>query len=167
MEQAYAAIGRAVIAMQMFETTFVIIHEGVKMTTDPEYLRATGGLISETKYKTATKNVVTTLAQRGQIAPDLETRLNTLIDRRHELIHRWFLQNGWPGDDAGPEPFRAVVDLAEWVRREADTVTAMMASYYLQHAAPAALDADPKVAVKAVGELFLMLGKGAGDGQPA
>jgi hypothetical protein len=45
MEQAYAAIGRAVIAMQMFEVAFVSIHEGFKMITDPAYVQATGGMI--------------------------------------------------------------------------------------------------------------------------
>ena len=58
MELAYAAIGRAVIAMQMFELAFVSIHEGFRIITDEAYREATGGMIDEKKYKTATMNVV-------------------------------------------------------------------------------------------------------------
>jgi hypothetical protein len=47
MEQAYAVIGRAVIAMQIFEVAFVSIHEGFEMITDPVYLQATGRMIDE------------------------------------------------------------------------------------------------------------------------
>ncbi|WP_267478988.1 MULTISPECIES: hypothetical protein [unclassified Burkholderia] len=43
MEQAYAAIGGAVIAMQMFEVALVSIHEGFKMTTDPRTFRRQAG----------------------------------------------------------------------------------------------------------------------------
>jgi hypothetical protein len=73
MEQAYAAIGRAVVAMQMFEVTFVSIHEGFKMIMDEVY-RKTSGMIDEKKCKTASTNVVKVLPDRGQIATDLEDR---------------------------------------------------------------------------------------------
>ncbi|MBN3758381.1 hypothetical protein G3N95_36110 [Paraburkholderia sp. Tr-20389] len=155
MEQAYAAIGRAVIAMQMFEAAFVSIHEGFKMITDPAYLQATGGMIEEGKYKTATSNVVKVLSQRGQIAADLEDRLNTLIDRRHELMHRWFLRNGWPAnDDNDPASYAEVIRLAQWVRTEADAITYMMAGYMLKYAHPEQHEKDPEAVKRAVTELF-------------
>ncbi|WP_232338772.1 hypothetical protein [Burkholderia cenocepacia] len=121
MEQAYAAIGRAAIAMQMFEVAFVSIHEGFKMMNDEAYREATGGFITPEKYKTATANVVKVLSQRGQIAADLEDRLNTLIDRRNELLHRWILHKGWPAnDDNDAASYAEVMQLAEWVHAEAN-----------------------------------------------
>jgi len=155
MEQAYAAIGRAVIAMQMFEAAFVSIHEGFKMITDPAYLKATGGMIEESRYKNATKNVVKTLSEHGHIAADLEDRLNTLIERRHELMHRWFLRHGWPAnDDSDPSSYAEVISLAQWVRAEADAITYMMTGYMLKYAHPGKHEKDPGAVKKAVTELF-------------
>ena len=143
MEQAYAAIGRAVIALQIFEVAFVSIHEGFKMISDPAYREATGGIIEESRFKNATANVVKVLSQHGQIAVDLEERLNTLIDRRHELVHRWFLRHGWPdNDDRDPNTYAEVIRLAEWIRTEANAITHMMAGYMLKHARPGELDTD-------------------------
>ncbi|WGS53754.1 hypothetical protein LFL96_22170 [Paraburkholderia sp. D15] len=155
MEQAYAAIGRAVIAMQMFEVAFVSIHEGFKMITDPAYLQTTGGMIEEGRYKNATANVVKALSQHGQIAADLEDQLNTLIDRRNELMHRWFLRNGWPAnDDNDPASYEDVIRLAQWVRTEADAITRMMASYMLKYAAPDQHARNPEAVNQAVAEMF-------------
>lgn len=158
MEQAYAAIGRAVIAMQMFEVTFVSIHEGFKMITDTGYLRATGGIIEESRYKTASANVVKVLKEREQIAGDLEDRLNTLIARRHELMHRWFLQYGWPAnDDNDPKSYAEVMRLADWVRAEANAITGLMAGYMLKFADPTQHEKNPQAVKEAMTEMFRKL----------
>ncbi|ELA00622.1 hypothetical protein D769_04309 [Cupriavidus sp. HMR-1] len=155
MERAYAEIGRAVIAMQMFEVTFVSIHEGFKMITDPAYLEATGGMIEAGRYKTATANVVKALSQRGQIAADLEDRLNTLIDHRNELMHRWFLRNGWPAnEDNDPASYADVIQLAQWVRTEANAITSMIAGYMLKYAHPEEHEKNPEAVKTAVTEIF-------------
>ncbi|MCA3187899.1 MULTISPECIES: hypothetical protein [unclassified Cupriavidus] len=155
MEQAYAAIGRAVIAMQMFEACFVSVHEGFRMITDEAYREATGGMIDEKKYKTATANVVKALSSREQIAADLEDRLNVLIERRNELVHRWFMQHGWPWPDTNnAADYAPVVELAEWVRTEANAITHMMAGYMVKHAHPEAAEKDPKAYRQAMAELF-------------
>jgi len=155
MEQAYAAIGRAVIAMQMFEVAFVSIHEGFQMITDPDYLQKTGGMIDEKQYKNATRNVVKNLSQRGQIATELESRLNTLIDRRHELMHRWFLRNGWPmSDDYDPASYAAAIELAQWVRSEADAITRILTGYFLEYAHPDQHEKNPEAVRMAVTEIF-------------
>jgi hypothetical protein len=152
MEQAYAAIGQAVIAMQMFEVAFVSTHEGFKMITDPAYLQATSGMIEEGRYKNATANVVKALSQSGQIATELENRLNTLIDRRNELMHRWFLRNGWPAnDDNDPASYADVIRLAQWVRSEANAITHIMTGSIVKYAHP---DQNPEAVKMAVTELF-------------
>ncbi|WP_322104043.1 hypothetical protein [Paraburkholderia sp. J41] len=155
MEQAYEAIGRAVIAMQMFEVTFVSIHEGFKMLTDEVYRKTSGGMIDEKKYKTASANVVKTLRDGGQIATDLEERLNTLIERRNELMHRWFIHHGWPWPETNnAADYTPVIELAEWIKTEANAITHMMAGYMVQHAHPQAHEKDPDAYRQAMAELF-------------
>ncbi|CFK71776.1 Uncharacterised protein [Burkholderia pseudomallei] len=155
MEQAYAAIGRAVLAMQMFEAAFVSIHEGFKMINDEAYREATGGLITPEKYKTATANVVKVLAQRGQIAADLGDRINALIEERNALMHRWFLEHGWPWPETNnPADYASVIELAERVRNEANAITHMMAGYMIKHAHPDAAEKDPETYKRAMAELF-------------
>lgn len=154
-DKAYAAIGRAVIAMQMFEVAFVSIHEGLKMITDPDYLQKTGGMIDKQRYRTATKSVVNMLSARGQIAPDLEDRLNTLIDCRHELMHRWFLRHGWPGQDNNdPVSYIDVIQRAHWVRTEADAITLMLANYMLIYATDDQHTEDRDAVKKAITDIF-------------
>jgi hypothetical protein len=99
--------------------------------------------------------VAKVLSQRGQIAADLEDRLNTLIDRRNELMHRWFLRNGWPAnDDNDPASYADVIRLAQWVRTEADAITHMMAGYMLRYAHPDQHEKNPEAVDKAVTEMF-------------
>lgn len=155
MEHAYAAIGHAVIAMQMFEVAFVSIHEGFRIMNDDAYREATGGFITPEKYRTASANVVKVLSQRGQIAADLEVRLNTLIDRRNELIHRWVLHKGWPAnDDNDAASYAEVMQIAEWVRTEANVVTHLMAGYMVRRANYDAAGKDPEAYRQAMVELF-------------
>lgn len=158
MEQAYAAIGRAVIAMQMFEVAFVTIHEGFKMITDPAYLRVTGGMIDEKRYKIATSNVVKILSARGQIAPDLEARLNTLIDRRNELMHRWFLHHGWPGNgNNDPDSYAEVIRLAQLVHSEANAITLMLVEYVVKQASYEQHQVNPGAVENAIAGVFHQL----------
>jgi len=155
MEHAYAAIGRAVIAMQLFEVTFVSIHEGFKMVNDDAYRQATGGIITLRKYKEATANVVKKLKEEGNIAENLETRINTLIEKRHQLMHRWFLQHGWPWPDTNKlEDYALVIELADYIRVEANALTHMMAGYMVKHADPASVEKDPEAYRRAMAELF-------------
>jgi hypothetical protein len=155
MEQAYAAIGRAVIAMQVFEVAFVSIHEGFRMINDETYREATGGLIAPEKYKNASANLVKQLKAQGDIADDLEARINALIENRNRLMHRWFLQNGWPWPDtSNAADYATVIELAEGVRNEADALTHLMAGYMVKHAHPVAARKDPEAYKQAMAEFF-------------
>ncbi|WP_244196701.1 hypothetical protein [Paraburkholderia hospita] len=95
------------------------------------------------------------LRVRGQIAADLEGRLNALIERRHELMHRWFMHHGWPWPDTNSAAdYAPVIELADWVRTEANAITHMMADYMVQHAQPDAAEKDPETYRRAMAELF-------------
>jgi hypothetical protein len=136
MEFAYAAIGRAVVAAQMFETALVPIFEFFKIQTEPGYLEETGGRISAGSFKFPVANIVKALADRGNIASDLEARLTNYVEDRNTLIHRWVLQHGWPdaNDAAGFDP---IVELANRVLREAQQLTQQLAGYVLRFSEPA------------------------------
>ncbi|OJA91914.1 hypothetical protein BGV71_03230 [Burkholderia ubonensis] len=158
MEHAYAAIGRAVIAMQVFEVAFVSVHEGFKMITDKVYREATGGFITPEKYKNATANVVKQLKDRGDIAEDLGARINALIENRNYLMHRWFREHGWPWPDTNnAADYSAVVELAEKVRNEANAISHMMAGYMVKYAHPDVAEKDPDAYKRAMTDLFKKL----------
>lgn len=153
MEQAYAAIGRAVFAAQDLETVLIPIFEFFKMQTEPGYLEKTSGYVSAGAYKIPIKNVVKYLSERGSIAPDLEARLAAYVDARHLLVHRWVQQHGWPADDDA-QAFGPIVELAGRVEREAKELTRQFASYIVKYAHPewaAAHEAEYKARMK---ELF-------------
>ena len=81
MEQAYAAIGRAVVAAQVFETALIPIFEFFKMRTGLH--REDGGDVRAGAFKVPVKSIVNTLAEQGSIAPDLEMRLSQYVEDRH------------------------------------------------------------------------------------
>jgi hypothetical protein len=133
MEYAYAAIGRAVFAAQLFETTLVPIFEFFKMHSDPEYLLKTEGYIPAGSFKVPVKAIVKTLAASGSIASDLERRLSNYVEDRNTLIHRWVQERGWP-DDNDAEGFIPIIELATRVEREAKSLTSAFAGYMVRFA---------------------------------
>ena len=135
MQQAYTAIGRAVFFAQIFETALVPIFEGFKMQTDPSYLQKTGGHISAGAFKVPIANIVKALSAAGNIAPDLEARLNAYVEDRHLLIHRWVKEHGWP-DQNDAEGFAPIIALASRVENEAKQLTLSFAGYMVKFANP-------------------------------
>lgn len=135
MEQAYAAIGRAVAFAQIFETALIPIFEFFKMQTEPGYREKTGGYVSAGAFKVPVKNIIKALSAKGDLATDLEARLTLYVENRHLLIHRWFQTNGWPAenDAAG---FAPIVELANRVEREAKELTRLFTGYMVKFAEP-------------------------------
>lgn len=131
MEHAYAAIGRAVFAAQLFETVLVPIFEFFKMQTDPGYLEKTDGYIPAGAFKVPVKSIVNALSTKGSIAPDLEERLSKYIEDRNTLIHRWIKERGWP-DENDANGFAPIVELANRVEREAKWLTSSFAGYMVK-----------------------------------
>lgn len=135
MEKAYAAIGRAVVFAQIFEAALIPIFEMFKMQTEPKYLEKTGGYIPAGSFKVPVKSVIKTLSSKGNIAPDLETRLNSYVEDRHVLIHRWFQEHGWPTDNDAAG-FAPIVELASRVESEARELSRLFAGYMVKFAEP-------------------------------
>jgi hypothetical protein len=135
MENTYAAIGRAVIAAQMFEKVLVPVYEGFKMITDQQYLEKTSGYIPIGAYKSPIKNIVKFLSAKGSIAPDLEARLTRYVDDRNTLVHSLILEIGWP-DESDADGIAKVTALAKKVEFEAKYLESSLTGYIVQHVAP-------------------------------
>lgn len=135
MEQAYAAIGRAVAFAQIFETALIPIFEFFKMQTELGYIEKTGGYLPAGAFKVPVKNIIKALSAKGDIAPDLEARLNSYVEDRHLLIHRWVQQNGWPADNDAAG-FAPIVELANRVEREAKELARLLAGYMVSFGEP-------------------------------
>jgi hypothetical protein len=130
-----AAIGRAVLAAQIFETALVPIFEFFKMQTEPGYLEKTGGYVRAGTFKVPVSNIVKALSEHGNIAPDLEARLTAYINDRHTLIHRWVLEHGWP-DEHDAASFAPIVELANRVEQEAKQLTRQIVGYVVKFSDP-------------------------------
>lgn len=135
MNHIYAAIGRAVIAAQLFEIVLVPTFQIFKMIGDAAYQEKTGGCIPAGSFKMAIKNIIKGLAEKGEIAADLEERLNNYIEDRHTLVHRWVQEYGWP-DETNPDVFGEVVALAARVEAESINLARIFSGYIVKYADP-------------------------------
>lgn len=142
MIQAYAAIGRAVVATQAFETAFAPIYEFYKMHAIPGHLEKTSGYVQEGTFKMPIRAITKALAESGAIAPELEIRMNEFAEARHRLIHRWVKENGWPDDD-DLESFQPIISLATHVESEAQALSKIIVGYVVRHLCNEGTAIDP------------------------
>ena len=135
MEIAYKAIGKAILAAQVFETALVPIFEIHRIHIEPDRLEKTGGFIPPGAFKSPLANMVKILVLKGQVAPELEQRLLAYIENRHLLVHRWVQEHGWP-DDNNPEDFVPLLELAQKVENEALALTRILTTYIVKYTEP-------------------------------
>jgi len=156
--QAYEAIGRAVVDMQLFETNFVITAELFHLVTRPKRRRKTQGLLTEQMLEEATKSILRRLSEKGDIAPDFEKRIKSLVDDRHLLIHNWVAKNGLHTDTVAED------DVAYWTRyrtlairvqAEARSITKALADYVLKWGEPEWSRANPQEYRRRIKMMFL------------
>jgi hypothetical protein len=132
MIQAYAAVGRAVVATQGFETALAPIFEFYKMHAIPGHLDRTAGYVQEGTFKMPIRAITKALSESGSIAPELENRLNEFAEARHRLVHRWVKENGWPDDD-DHEAFQPIISLATHAEREAQALSRIILGDVVRH----------------------------------
>jgi hypothetical protein len=137
MDQAYAAVGRAIVAAQIFETVLVPIFELHRIHTEPGRLDQTRGFLSAGAFKVPVANLIKILRDRGGIAPDLEARLSTYVEDRHLLVHRWVQENPLP-DDQDPATLLPLMEHALKVEREANELARIIVGYVLKYGGSAA-----------------------------
>ena len=131
----YEAIGRAVWAAQVFETIIVVCVELVRLTKEFEAGALTDGLINPKRFKDATMNLLKKLSASNDIDPTFEAKIAALVDKRHTLIHRWFIEKGWPEDEDVNE-IAQVISFAREVEEESQAITRLLLQYVLHWGTP-------------------------------
>ncbi|RVU43060.1 hypothetical protein [Rubrivivax rivuli] len=153
MTAAFASVGRAVWLCQVFEASLAPIYEFFKMNVQPGYFQKTGGYVAGGAYKNPLKNIVKELSARGNIDPTVESRLEKYIEDRHLLVHRWFIQNGWPKDES-VEAWKALESHATAVGDEAQDLMHYFTGYIVKHAEPGRAQANPDEYSARISSLF-------------
>ena len=153
MTQAFASVGHAVWLCQVFETLLAPIYEFFKMNVQPGYFDKTQGFVPNTAYKCPLRNMVKELSAKNQIDRSVEAQLDKYIEDRHLLVHRWFIQNGWPSDES-EESWKALENHANSVRDQAQELARYFTGYIVEHTAPELTDKDPVAYTARLSNLF-------------
>lgn len=132
---AFTAIGRAVWMAQVFEATLVQLFEFFKMQQDLVYAQKTGGYVTPQAYKLAISNLIKALAAKGNIEPELEGKLLKYNEDRHTLVHRWYVQHGYPAEDAAVSWHQLQVH-ADSVGKQAESLVKYLVGYIVAYAQP-------------------------------
>jgi hypothetical protein len=128
----HATIGRAVLMAQVFEAVFVVCIELVLSMREFDIGKSSEP-INPNRFKvpTATKALLKELAARNDIDSEFESQIKNLVVNRHTLIHRWYLENGLPGDD-DEEDISKLTNLAIEVESECKRIIALLSKYVLK-----------------------------------
>jgi hypothetical protein len=90
-------VGVAVASSQLFEVVFVIAGKLALKQADIAELERIEPLSESRSFKQPIKALLNELAKAGSIAPGLEDEISCLLEDRHKVVHRAFLESGWPG----------------------------------------------------------------------
>jgi hypothetical protein len=93
----FHAVGVAVASSQIFEVVFVIAGRLALKQADIAELEKIEPLSSSKSFKQPVKALLKELSQVGSVDPKLEDEISGLLEDRHRIIHRAFLESGWPG----------------------------------------------------------------------
>lgn len=126
LAQMHEAVGRAVLFAQVFETLFSVCFQLLGMVET-----GTTDLIDSKHFKTPTRNLIKELAKDNNIAPEFEGQINDLIEKRHQLVHRWYQENGLPGEE-NTEHISKLIELAREVEHSAKRISALLAGYIVR-----------------------------------
>jgi len=151
--RAHQAIGQAVCAAQVLEVQLVVLFELFRMVSDPEYRELTSGRIDPNRLKTATKNLIKELSEKGNISPTLEVDINQWIEDRHTLVHRWYPTNGL-GDENDEEHWNRYAALAQRVARESYRIAKLLITYVVKWGEPNWAAANPDEYLVRMKQLF-------------
>ena len=124
----FAQIGRAVIACQFYEFLFLQVVNQVFRQPMPSSIADVDPL-DHTSFRVATTALLNELKKRVSVDSSFEDRLRSLVDSRHVLIHRWFIQHGAP---TTPEEIERLTILANTVVRDATEMAAVLSRYTIE-----------------------------------
>lgn len=156
MQTAYAAVGRALLTAQLLEAALIPIFEMHRLTVEPDRLKETGGYLSAGAFKVPITNIVKMLADRGAIAPDLETRLRAYVDNRNLLVHRWVHERGIPDSE---KDYLLLAIFALRFDVEARELIRIFAGYVVKYAEPEWAAANLDAYREKMAQMFLIAHK--------
>jgi hypothetical protein len=92
----FRAVGVAVASAQLFEVVFVIAGKLALKQADIAELERVEPLSASRSFKQPVKALLNELAQAGSVDPKLGEEISRVLEDRHRIIHRAFLECGWP-----------------------------------------------------------------------
>ena len=95
-ETVNASIGKSVLAVQYFEQWLTTAYYHMRISTEDGFKLSDTQLSDNRLFKNPVRNLIKELSKSSRIDPALEARINNLLERRHDIIHRWFLLHGVP-----------------------------------------------------------------------
>lgn len=123
IKQMHEAIGRAVLWSQAFETVFLICFRLIGMM-QTEALTS----INPKEFKTPIRNLIKQLKSANNVAPEFESQVNELIEKRHKLVHRWYQEKGIPSIE-DVQGIAELTRLALDVESESKRISSLLAGY--------------------------------------
>lgn len=123
-DEAYKAIGLAVVNCQFLEFAFVVCVKLVFAQNQVDDLSEIEPLNKNT-FKVPTKVLLNELRNHIDVSPEFETKLARAVDRRHELIHRWLLRHRWP-EDHDAKGLMEVVEFANEVSTDVNALSRIL-----------------------------------------
>lgn len=124
----YVSIGQAVSLCQMFEFLFVFCVKRVFKEPSPTSVQDIAPL-DHNSFRPAVTSLLRELKGQIHVDPAFEARIIEFSERRHTLIHRWFVQKGWP---SAASDRAALTTLARSVAQDAMDLTPVLAKYVLK-----------------------------------
>jgi hypothetical protein len=124
-EQAYSAVGKVVVNSQFFEVAFIVFAKLVLVNEDVTELKHLSPLSKTQSFRQATKSALKELQAKVTLESGFESKMDSVIERRHDLIHRWLLNNGWPSDPRDPE-WAKVVEFADHLSTDLNAMTRVL-----------------------------------------
>jgi hypothetical protein len=95
-EAVHVSIGKAVLAVQYFEHWLNNAYYHMRIATEDGFQLTDEQLSDHRLFRNPVKNLVKALSAGSKINPALESRISTLLEQRHIIMHRWFLLHGAP-----------------------------------------------------------------------
>jgi hypothetical protein len=128
--QMYATIGRAVSACQQFEFLFVMC---VKLVFRQGQAVAVNDIapLDHNSFRPAVTALLNELKSIIAVDMSFESTLRDFAERRHVLIHRWFIQRGWPPPSDSSQQME-LTKFALAVAQDAVDLSSFLAKYVLE-----------------------------------
>lgn len=127
LDQMYKAIGLAIASCQFFEVLFAICVKLIFSQSKAVDLSDIKPLRKAT-FRKPTRAIMEELRQHINVDAQFEYTLQDAVERRHRLIHRWAIENRWPGSE-DYESQKELLEFAKDLSAEANGLSRLLVPY--------------------------------------